>query len=211
LSSALVGHYYTFAYKKAMEDPAFTMPFQMKDDRASFVLYTAGTAALVLVSALATPASFRFSSRAILMALEGIVAGVAFALWTLEVVVPDPVGTLLMKEMYAPHVAAGFLSLLGLVLVFRFLTSITLVTFAHAVVVAATLRPVVEIPYQNLVKGSADVLPSAAILTCGMRLLALLALQVLLQVYAAPPRDTHPWAAKKSKKENAAAKNKKKN
>merc|ERR1711871_1435719 len=164
MNTLLVIHYYQMVYLKGQEEPHFTMAFKVKGDGgASFAEYTIFTAAVVGVSAMATPSSFRFSSRALLMGLEGLIAGFLLGLITLEGVIPDPIGVL-MKVEHAPLAFAAVMGLLGLVLLARFFGNIGLNTFVHLVFVVVALRPVVETPQKNFTSGSSDVVPAAVLL-----------------------------------------------
>lgn len=185
----LTYHYKVMVYEKAGESGTFTIPFQVNGDGTpSFSEYMLGTLLVVLTSAMATPAGFRFSSRALLMALEGVVAGTLFALCTLNAVVPDAFGTLL-KEPFAPHIAASVFALLALVLLSRFVLGIgwRIITLVHTMIVVAALRRPAGYVWASLSnEGTRGVIPSFVMLKAAVCLLLLLAFQVLLQEYSAP-------------------------
>jgi hypothetical protein len=192
MSVLLFLHYYNLVYKKATKDASFTMPFEIKGDGgASFAEYTIFTAAVVLIGTLGTPSSFKFSTRALVMALEAVITGFCFGLVVLETVVDDPLNVLL-KEQWAPHILAGVVGFLGFILVARVLIRALTLTkeyslffaLAHLLIVVGIIYQVGQLPFNNFMTGAKQTLPASAITKCGGGFVALLALQVLRSAYA---------------------------
>lgn len=184
-------HYYFLVYTKASKDPSFTMSFQIKGDgTASFAEYSIFTTAVVVASALATPADFRFSTRALIMSLEGVIAGFCFGLILLSDVVKDPVGTLL-KEQHAPHVATAVVGLLFLTLFSRIATRMFsstaehsfIVSVGHLALVVGVVYQIGSGPYKSVMAGQTPEFSIVAVSKCGQGFLALLVLQVLRTSY----------------------------
>jgi len=124
MNGLLMLHYYNLAYLKAETSPSFSMSFQIKGDGgASFAEYTIFTCSVVLVAALATPAGFRFSALAFIIALEGAITGFCIGLVTVDAVFPAALTTLLK----APHADAALLGVVGVLqamLALRLLTGV---------------------------------------------------------------------------------------
>jgi len=184
-------HYYYLVYTKAAKDPSFTMSFQIKGDGgASFAEYSIFTTAVVVASALATPADFRFSTRGLLISLEGVITGFCFGLILLSDVVKDPIGTLL-KEQHATYVAAAVVGMLFLTLFSRIVTRMFsskvehsfVVSVGHLLLVVAVLYQIGYDPYKSLMAGQTPNFSIAAIAKCGQAFLALVVLQVILTPY----------------------------
>jgi len=191
MNALLFGHYYNMVYKKAESDPSFTMSFPIKGDgSASYAEYTIFVAIVVLVSAFSTPKGFCFSSRAIVMSLEGVVTGFCYGLLLLAHATTDPLGKIMaMKE--APIAIASVFGLLFLVLVSRVLARLfgiakdysLFVSIVHLGYVAYATFKVGELPYKNFISGGSTPLATTEISKCGKLFLVLLVLQVMRTAY----------------------------
>jgi len=203
----LIGHYYNMVYKKAAENPKFSMSFPIKGDgSASFAEYTIFTAAVVLFSAFSTPSEFRFSSRALIMSLESTLVGFCFGLLLLSDAAKDPLAKLFQLPM-APYVVGGGVAFLAGVLALRFLARLLgfdlsyslFVSGAHMGIAGWALFQVGQVPYKNFHTGATEPLSNDALAKCAKLFLGLLFLQVCRTAYKAPSLPVKPAAKTSSK------------